>query len=267
MSFMTELSQGRSEGSVSHDILGRAAGGGGRPQKKEIEMKVAVGKRESHKQRTREALLRAAEQLFAERGYHATTVHAIAEAAGVTERTFFRYFASKADLVANDLNEWLGFFERALDETAPGLPALVAIEQAVQRALGQPGPVAGWLFPADSTGKAGPRPDGLSGVAERIAEIILRSRLVTGRIQVNEEAHPIAARRVQDTFRAAVLARTSVAIVRSAIVAATRSAALNGTTVSLDDIRGLISEGFALIAISSSSREPSTAMGARSPIF
>src|ERR1700716_1341530 len=116
-------------------------------------MKVGVGKRESHRQRTRAALLRAAEQLFADQGFHSTTVHAIAEAAGVTERTFFRYFASKADLVSADLSDWLGLFERTLNETDPGLPALVAIELAIQRALDQPGPVAGWLFPSDSTGK------------------------------------------------------------------------------------------------------------------
>jgi hypothetical protein len=69
---------------------------------------------------------------------------------------------------------------------------------------------------------------------------------------LSDSAHPIAARRVQDGFRAAVLARTSVAIVRSAITAATRQAALNDTTVSLDEIRALISEGFALLSISSS---------------
>jgi AcrR family transcriptional regulator len=216
-----------------------------------MKMDGAVGKREANKQRTRAALLRAAEQLFADQGFHATTVHAIAEAAGVTERTFFRYFASKADLVAGDLNDWLAVFERALGETAAGLPALVAIEEAVQRALDQPGPVAGWLFPADSAAKAGPRPDGLSGVAERIAEIVLRSHLTTGEA-VDGGAHPIASRRLQDGFRATVLARTSVAIVRSAIAAATRRAALDGTTVGLDDIRASISEGFALVAVSSS---------------
>ena len=230
-------------------------------------MKVGVGKRESHRQRTRAALLRAAEQLFAEQGFHATTVHAIAEAAGVTERTFFRYFASKAELVADDFSEWLGFFERALGESSPGLPPLVAIEKAVQRALGQPGPVAGWLFPADSAGKAGPRPDGISGAAERIAEIILRSPVTAGPSEVDEGAHPIAARRLRDTFRAAVLARTSVAIVRSAIAAAARRAALNDRAVSLEDIRALISEGFALVAISSVSAEPSRTAGDRPAIF
>jgi AcrR family transcriptional regulator len=222
---------------------------------KELKIRAGVGRRESHKQRTRAALLRAAEQLFAEQGFHGTTVRAIAEAAGVTERTFFRYFTSKADLVADDFSEWLGLFERALADTAPGLPALVAMEQAVQRALGQPGPVAGWLFPADSTGKAGPRPDGLSGAAERIAEIILRSPLTTGIAEVAGEAHPIAARRAQDGFRAAVLARTSVAIVRSALAAAARRAALNGTPVGLDDVRSLISEGFGLVARSSGPAE------------
>ena len=214
-------------------------------------MKLTIGKRETNKQQTRRALLRAAEQLFAEQGYHATTVHAIAEAAGVTERTFFRYFASKADLVADDLSDWLGVLERALGETAPGLPPLVAMEQAVQRALGEPGPVAAWLFPSDSAGKVGPRPDGLSGVAQRVAEIILRSHLDLAGNDLDEGPHPIAARRVKAGFRATVLARTSVAIVRSAIATATRSAALNGTTASLDDIRALISEGFSLVATSS----------------
>ena len=36
------------------------------------------------------------------RGYDATTVRDIAEAAGVTERTFFRYFASKEQVVLSD---------------------------------------------------------------------------------------------------------------------------------------------------------------------
>src|SRR3979409_2198518 len=128
------------------------------------EMNDAPGKRESQKLKTRAAILRAAEQLFAEQGFHATTVHAIAAAAGVTERTFFRYFATKNELVSADLNDWLEFFERALKEADHRLPALAAIEQAVQQALDQPGPVAGWLFPSDSPGKGAPPPDGIAAV-------------------------------------------------------------------------------------------------------
>lgn len=54
------------------------------------------------KAETREALARAALELFAERGYDATTAAAIAERAGVTEMTFFRYFPSKSSVLIDD---------------------------------------------------------------------------------------------------------------------------------------------------------------------
>ena len=50
--------------------------------------------------RTRQRLLDAANRQFRMHGYTATTAAAIAEEAGVTERTFFRYFPSKADVLA-----------------------------------------------------------------------------------------------------------------------------------------------------------------------
>ena len=44
-------------------------------------------------------LQEAALTLFAERGYEETTVAAIAERAGVTERTFFRHYADKREVL------------------------------------------------------------------------------------------------------------------------------------------------------------------------
>ena len=58
---------------------------------------------EEHKQRTRRELLDSARKLFAERGFHATSAADIAAAAGVTERTLFRYFPTKVALVFDEV--------------------------------------------------------------------------------------------------------------------------------------------------------------------
>ena len=79
----------------------------------------------------RAELFNAAWQLFGQRGYEATTVAEIAAAAGVSRRTFFRYYASKEDVLvetSDDLAEAMlaAVAERPLDE-----PPLVAIERAL----------------------------------------------------------------------------------------------------------------------------------------
>jgi AcrR family transcriptional regulator len=64
----------------------------------------ARGLRERKKARTRAAIQRHAFRLFREQGYEATTVAQIAEAADISESTFFRYFPTKEDVIVwNDL--------------------------------------------------------------------------------------------------------------------------------------------------------------------
>lgn len=64
-----------------------------------------------------EALAARALALFTERGFDEVTMADVAEAAGVSRRTLFRYFPSKPDLVWGGFDEALARFEAAL---APG---------------------------------------------------------------------------------------------------------------------------------------------------
>ncbi|MDH6124598.1 TetR/AcrR family transcriptional regulator [Kitasatospora sp. GP82] len=63
---------------------------------------AAPGRRERNKQRIRERVYQAALELFAEQGYDATSVDAIAERADVARGTFFNHFQRKEDLIT----EW-----------------------------------------------------------------------------------------------------------------------------------------------------------------
>jgi AcrR family transcriptional regulator len=57
--------------------------------------KTLPSRRDQHKSRTRQAIRDAALGLFASQGYDATTTEEIAARAGVSTRTFFRYFPTK----------------------------------------------------------------------------------------------------------------------------------------------------------------------------
>jgi AcrR family transcriptional regulator len=65
-------------------------------------MTSSTGLRERKKAKTRAAIQRHAWRLFQEQGYAATTVDQIAEAAEVSQSTFFRYFPTKEDVVLTD---------------------------------------------------------------------------------------------------------------------------------------------------------------------
>jgi AcrR family transcriptional regulator len=78
------------------------------------------GLRERKKRETREAIVAAAFALFRAKGFEATSVDAIAEAAHVSTRTFFRYFPTKEDVVFLDQAEENEAFARELALERPG---------------------------------------------------------------------------------------------------------------------------------------------------
>src|SRR4051812_30094459 len=90
-------------------------------------MTEPAGLRERKKQQTREAIVRAALALFAERGFEATTIADIAAAADIAPRTFFGYFASKEDVVFHDFDEVFAAFSGRVLERPPGEPAFDAM--------------------------------------------------------------------------------------------------------------------------------------------
>jgi AcrR family transcriptional regulator len=94
-------------------------------------MHTQPGLRERKKQRTRETIARVALELFEERGYQATTLDDIAEAADVSTRTIFSYYPSKEDILFCDFPEIKAALERALDERPEGKDALETVRDFI----------------------------------------------------------------------------------------------------------------------------------------
>jgi len=69
---------------------------------------------EQRKQIAMDEIAGAALELFSEQGFEATSVDAIAAAAGCSPRTFYRYFATKEDVMFHDLPEAMERLDQVL---------------------------------------------------------------------------------------------------------------------------------------------------------
>lgn len=69
--------------------------------------------------------------LFARDGFEVTTVEGIAAAAGVSRRTFFRYFDSKVAVLWHDFDHEVAALRACLDGSSPALGVMDAVREAV----------------------------------------------------------------------------------------------------------------------------------------
>ncbi|MCQ4079958.1 TetR family transcriptional regulator [Streptomyces sp. RB6PN25] len=162
------------------------------------------GLRERKKAETRQALRTQAARLFAERGFADTTVAEIAEAAGVSLRTFFRYFDSKEELLLPDLAELFDRLARELERRPADEPALVALREALLTVTSGPRTtLVALLHP-------------LEGAAD-----VVTDRLVYTFMKSEDRFAQLLAQRLPPgpdvDLRASVLAMTALSAVRSVL--------------------------------------------------
>lgn len=92
--------------------------------------------RDRKRLRATEDLVRAATELFATRGYEQTTVADIAAAATQSRSTFFRYFATKEDVLFHDVPEHLDWLIAEVDQRlADGADPFAAVTESIRRLI------------------------------------------------------------------------------------------------------------------------------------
>jgi AcrR family transcriptional regulator len=185
-------------------------------------MEQQLGRRETKKLAVRRAVEQAARQLFAEHGYEATSVRQIADAAGVAERTFYRYFDGKEGLIADEAARWMELLGETIRRRPAEEPPFVAVQRAIialarevaQDRRGQPI----WLFsnhpnPYQLLLKSASRP--LLRYEQAITNALLDRTSGCG----DTEAE----------FTAQLIGRVSIAILRSAAIRKRELEAAAGT--------------------------------------
>lgn len=104
-------------------------------QKPDVDSAVKEGRRERKRRQTRERIESTALRLFLERGFDATTIEDITEAADVSKRSFFDYFPSKEDVVTAWQDSFSGELIDAVAAQPVGASLVEVVEAAIHAAL------------------------------------------------------------------------------------------------------------------------------------
>jgi AcrR family transcriptional regulator len=206
-----------------------------------------LGRREENKLRTRSALERAAARLFEEQGFSATTVRDIAAAAGVGERTFFRYFPSKEDLVLDEVRRLIPSVMRLVRERPAEEPLFTAFCEAM----------VDWLT-ATNTAPAilisgPPKNDALHVASVWALENDLEDALTEAFLDRLEAAGADRGDRLS-VLRATVQARAGVSAVRGMVIASNGErcdgpamSSESGRAPSVDELKDQLREAFSML--------------------
>ena len=176
-------------------------------------------------------MLDAAQRLFAERGYPSTTVREIAQAAGVTERTFYRYFEGKEGIFAEEVIGWIDALRAAIVDRPKAEPPIEAISAAMAAVIGTDldrglGRVLEGARPLQALRSAFVRP--LRRLEDVIADALRERSGAT-----------------EASFHDEVIARAAVAALRSAVI---RHRALLATDGASPGLVSLLRDAFAILS-------------------
>ncbi|MDT0321620.1 acyl-CoA-like ligand-binding transcription factor [Streptomyces millisiae] len=191
--------------------------------------KPATGLRERKKIRTRQAIRRAAYRLFEERGFDATRVDEIAEAAEVSPSTVFRYFPTKEDIVLSDEEDPV--IEAALRARPADEPPLTALRAALHDVMAEL-----WRQP------------------EAVTELRQRMRLVASVPAIRARMHESIGKS-GDVLHGAIAERTGrargdleIRILTGAVLGALTEALLHWTEEGLeDDLMDVLDRSFRVL--------------------
>ena len=186
---------------------------------------MSEGLRERKKAKTRWAIQEHAMRLFAEQGYAATTVDQIAAAAEISPSTFFRYFATKEDVVVQDVYDDL--FVEAFRAAGTTPDPIATLRRAVAAAFRG--------MPADELARSGQRS------ALVLAEPALRSRSVDNFVAVAGRCRAALAEsagRTEDDPGVTALVGAFTGVLLSVALSAAESGSLDGLFPRLDAALG-----------------------------
>jgi AcrR family transcriptional regulator len=173
--------------------------------------------------RTRARILDAALDLFERQGYDATTVNQIADAAGVTSMTFFRYFPTKDAVLVTDPYDPL--IAEAVGAQPAGLPPLERVRLGLLAALGD-------ISPAEDA------------TAKRRVAVVAQSPSLRAAVSVGTDATQQA---IVERLVADGVDHLDAAIAAAACLAATTAALLAWGTAP-DDLSTLVRRALAQLA-------------------